>query len=80
MVTNCGQFSSPVLVLLAFLFLHGAPSRAADDTIADGQPLYGGQSLVSKRGKFELGFFQPGTYPSRNQIPKIIARVYRSLA
>ncbi|RLN08404.1 hypothetical protein C2845_PM11G17200 [Panicum miliaceum] len=37
----------------------GAPSRAVDDTIAHGQPLYGGQSLVSKRGKFELGFFQP---------------------
>ncbi|XP_025824969.1 G-type lectin S-receptor-like serine/threonine-protein kinase At2g19130 [Panicum hallii] len=59
MVTSCGQISSPVLVLLAFLFLHGALSRAADDTIAKGQPLYGGQSLVSKRGKFELGFFQP---------------------
>ncbi|KAG2650276.1 G-type lectin S-receptor-like serine/threonine-protein kinase At2g19130 [Panicum virgatum] len=65
MVANCGQVSSPVLVLLAFLFLHGAPLRAADDTIFDGQPLYGGQSLVSKRGKFELGFFQPDNSSQR---------------
>ncbi|CAL4888441.1 unnamed protein product [Urochloa decumbens] len=65
MVTNRGLSSSAVLLLLlhlAFLFRHGVPlssSSRADDTIADGQPLYGGQSLVSKRGKFKLGFFQP---------------------
>ncbi|CAN6231311.1 unnamed protein product, partial [Urochloa humidicola] len=59
MVRNRG-LSSSVLLLLAFLFVHGAPSSSrAADTIADGQPLYGGQSLVSKRGKFKLGFFQP---------------------
>jgi hypothetical protein len=47
-------------LLLGILLLHGAPSRAAD-TVAVGRPLSGGQRLVSKRGKFALGFFQPGT-------------------
>jgi hypothetical protein len=50
-----------LLQLLGFLFLlRGVPSRAEDDTVAAGRPLSGGQSLVSKRGKFRLGFFQPG--------------------
>jgi len=42
--------------------LRGAPSQAGD-TVAAGRPLSGGQSLVSKRGKFRLGFFQSGTGP-----------------
>jgi hypothetical protein len=42
--------------------LQGAPSQAGD-TVAAGRPLSGGESLVSKRGKFRLGFFQPGTGP-----------------
>ncbi|XP_062228133.1 G-type lectin S-receptor-like serine/threonine-protein kinase At2g19130 [Phragmites australis] len=54
-----GRAPSPVLLLLlSFLFLQGAPSQA-DDTVAAGRPLSGRQSLVSKRGKFRLGFFQP---------------------
>lgn len=40
------------------MLLRGAPSRAAD-TVAVGRPLSGRQTLVSKRGKFALGFFQP---------------------
>ncbi|KAF0917734.1 hypothetical protein E2562_021232 [Oryza meyeriana var. granulata] len=44
-----------LLVLISCLV---APSRAAD-TIAAGRPLSGGQTLVSKAGKFALGFFQP---------------------
>ena len=51
----------PLLFGLMFL-LQGAPSQAGD-TVAAGRPLSGGQSLVSKRGKFRLGFFQPGTGP-----------------
>jgi hypothetical protein len=56
-----GPAAAPVLlILLGFLhLLRGVPSRA-EDTVAAGQPLSGGQSLVSKRGKFSLGFFQPG--------------------
>ncbi|XP_017255576.1 receptor-like serine/threonine-protein kinase SD1-8 [Daucus carota subsp. sativus] len=30
------------------------------DTISSGHPLFGNQSLVSKGGKFEMGFFSPG--------------------
>uniref|UniRef100_A0ACD5WIM2 Uncharacterized protein n=1 Tax=Avena sativa TaxID=4498 RepID=A0ACD5WIM2_AVESA len=65
-----------LLLLLGFPLLQGAPSRATD-TIAAGRPLSGGQRLVSKRGKFALGFFQPDTSSPNwyigiwyNQIPK----------
>ncbi|GJM92333.1 hypothetical protein PR202_ga08797 [Eleusine coracana subsp. coracana] len=53
------------LVLLGFVFLltKGADPSRADDTVAAGRPLSGGQSLVSKRAKFRLGFFRPGTRP-----------------
>ncbi|KAF8642748.1 hypothetical protein HU200_067129 [Digitaria exilis] len=48
-----------VLFLGFFVFLLlGAPSMG-EDTVAAGRPLAGGESLVSKRGKFRLGFFQP---------------------
>ncbi|KAG8054399.1 hypothetical protein GUJ93_ZPchr0001g29562 [Zizania palustris] len=49
-------------VLLLVLLHHGAaPCRAAgsSDTVAAGRPLSRGQTLVSKGGKFVLGFFQP---------------------
>ncbi|KAF7025089.1 hypothetical protein CFC21_037328 [Triticum aestivum] len=62
MATHAGPcFSAAVLpLLLGFLLLRGAPSRAADtNTVAVGQPLSGRKRLVSKRGKFALGFFQP---------------------
>lgn len=58
METRRGPSSRSVLLLLSFLLLRGAPSRAAD-TVAVGRPLSGVQRLVSKRGKFALGFFQP---------------------
>lgn len=64
-------FSAAVLpLLLGFLLLPGAPSRTTDtNTVVVGRPLSGEQRLVSKRGKFALGFFRPGkptcnTYPS----------------
>lgn len=60
METRRGPSSRSVLLLLSFLLLRGALSRAAD-TVAVGRPLSGVQRLVSKRGKFALGFFQPGT-------------------
>ncbi|XP_044977953.1 G-type lectin S-receptor-like serine/threonine-protein kinase At2g19130 isoform X2 [Hordeum vulgare subsp. vulgare] len=60
------RFSAAALpLLLGFLLLRGAPSRAADpDTVAVSRPLSGGHRLVSKRGKFALGFFQPGSSQS----------------
>jgi hypothetical protein len=56
----------PALLLLGFVvfLLKGGALSRADDTVATGRPLSGGQSLVSKRGKFRLGFFQPGTSSS----------------
>ncbi|CAO2167326.1 unnamed protein product [Urochloa humidicola] len=48
-----------LLLLLGFAsLLQGAPAQAGDTVAAD-RPLPGGDSLVSKRGKFRLGFFQP---------------------
>ncbi|RLN05216.1 G-type lectin S-receptor-like serine/threonine-protein kinase [Panicum miliaceum] len=61
MATRRGRQAPPcaLLLLLASMFLlQGAPSQASD-TVAAGLPLSGGESLVSKRGKFRLGFFQP---------------------
>ncbi|KAL6840060.1 hypothetical protein ACP4OV_029870 [Aristida adscensionis] len=65
-----------LLLLLGSMFLlRGTPARA-DDTVAAGRPLSGGRSLVSRRGKFRLGFFQPDNSTQRwylgiwyNQIP-----------
>ncbi|CAO2195523.1 unnamed protein product [Urochloa humidicola] len=55
-----------LLLLLGFVSLlgQGAPSQASD-TVAAGRPLSGGESLVSKRGKFRLGFFQPDNSSDR---------------
>ncbi|KAK3166196.1 hypothetical protein QOZ80_1AG0042640 [Eleusine coracana subsp. coracana] len=55
------------LVLLGFVFLltKGADPSRADDTVAAGRPLSGGQSLVSKRAKFRLGFFRPDNSSAR---------------
>ncbi|PUZ55627.1 hypothetical protein GQ55_5G227700 [Panicum hallii var. hallii] len=53
----------PVGVLLPCLLLafciHGPPWLALD-TVSRYQPLSGGQKLVSRGGRFALGFFQPG--------------------
>ncbi|KAL6614029.1 hypothetical protein ACP70R_036299 [Stipagrostis hirtigluma subsp. patula] len=51
--------SQALLLLLGFLFLLQEAPSEADDTVAAGRPLSGGETLVSKRGKFRLGFFQP---------------------
>ncbi|CAO1945299.1 unnamed protein product [Urochloa humidicola] len=52
----------PVGVLLPCLLLafcmHG-PLLRASDTVSRDQPLSGGQRLVSQRGRFALGLFQP---------------------
>ncbi|XP_074569544.1 G-type lectin S-receptor-like serine/threonine-protein kinase At2g19130 [Curcuma longa] len=45
--------------LISF-FLSGALLVHADDRLLQGQSLSGDQTMVSKGGKFELGFFSPG--------------------
>nr|XP_009408371.2 PREDICTED: G-type lectin S-receptor-like serine/threonine-protein kinase At2g19130 [Musa acuminata subsp. malaccensis] len=42
------------------LFTFSAHTGVADDSLFRGQSLSGGQTMVSKAGKFELGFFAPG--------------------
>ncbi|KAI4963129.1 hypothetical protein ZWY2020_019675, partial [Hordeum vulgare] len=51
----------PVLCAMGLVALQGAVFRVgADDTLTVDRPLSGGQSaLLSKSGKFALGFFQP---------------------
>ncbi|KAG6386935.1 hypothetical protein SASPL_152115 [Salvia splendens] len=50
-----------------FLFLFGvsiffsSSFCRASDTISAGQSLFPNQTIISKEGKFELGFFSPGT-------------------
>uniref|UniRef100_A0A0D9V8T1 Uncharacterized protein n=1 Tax=Leersia perrieri TaxID=77586 RepID=A0A0D9V8T1_9ORYZ len=58
---SSSSFSCPppflvMLVIISCLLV--APSLAVD-TVAVDRPLSGGQVLVSKGGKFALGFFQP---------------------
>ncbi|XP_062194300.1 G-type lectin S-receptor-like serine/threonine-protein kinase At2g19130 isoform X2 [Phragmites australis] len=45
--------------LILFSSLHAPSSSAADDTLTAGQALAAGDKLVSRNGKFALGFFQP---------------------
>uniref|UniRef100_J3L6M2 Receptor-like serine/threonine-protein kinase n=1 Tax=Oryza brachyantha TaxID=4533 RepID=J3L6M2_ORYBR len=56
--SSSSSSSSCAPLLLVLLSCLAPPSRAAD-TVAVGRPLSGGQVLVSKAGKFALGFFQP---------------------
>jgi hypothetical protein len=53
----------PVLFAVGLVALQGAVLRAgAADTFTVDRPLSGSQRpLVSKSGKFALGFFEPGT-------------------
>lgn len=52
-----------VLFVMSLVALQGAVLRAgATDTFTVDRPLSGSQrALVSKSGKYALGFFQPGT-------------------
>ncbi|KAF0917741.1 hypothetical protein E2562_021238 [Oryza meyeriana var. granulata] len=47
-----------LLVVALVLCLHGRGLHATD-TLTAGRPLTGDQKLISERGKFALGFFQP---------------------
>ncbi|PIA60788.1 hypothetical protein AQUCO_00300362v1 [Aquilegia coerulea] len=54
-----------LLLLVIFFFIYSFKSGThlcfAVDTISSGQSLTLDQTLISKGGKFELGFFRPGT-------------------
>ncbi|XP_057455423.1 G-type lectin S-receptor-like serine/threonine-protein kinase At2g19130 [Lotus japonicus] len=56
------------LLILFFSFLNPPPSLAALTTISGNQSLSGDQTLVSKGGTFELGFFKPGNNSSNYYI------------
>lgn len=53
--------SLTMIHLLFLFFCIKAPSSLAADTISSNQTLTGNQTIVSSGGKFELGFFAPGT-------------------
>ncbi|XP_058779979.1 G-type lectin S-receptor-like serine/threonine-protein kinase At2g19130 [Vicia villosa] len=55
-------------LLSLFLSLHLCPSLAALTTISTDQSLSGDQTLISKGGIFELGFFKPGNTSSNYYI------------
>ncbi|XP_062192935.1 G-type lectin S-receptor-like serine/threonine-protein kinase At2g19130 [Phragmites australis] len=52
---------TPLYILLGLLLfsLHAPPCSAANDTLAAGRALAVGDKLLSRNGKFALGFFQP---------------------
>ncbi|URD72600.1 serine threonine-protein kinase [Musa troglodytarum] len=58
---------SEFFLLCAF----SAHTGVADDSLFRGQSLSGGQTMVSRGGKFELGFFAPGSfdYPTNTWLP-----------
>jgi hypothetical protein len=60
-------FVPALFLVIGLVALQGAVLHAgAADMLTIDRPLSGTQrSLVSKRGQFALGFFQPGTYKPR---------------
>ncbi|KAL5198981.1 hypothetical protein ABZP36_002493 [Zizania latifolia] len=58
----------PICILLGLLVfsLHAPPWSSASDTLEEGQALAVGGKLISRNGKFALGFFQPGTNSSKS--------------
>ncbi|KAM0856848.1 hypothetical protein ACQ4PT_048892 [Festuca glaucescens] len=56
----------PLYILLGLLLLHTPSSGAANNTLTAGQALAVGGKLVSRNGKFALGFFQPASTISKS--------------
>ncbi|KAL8112916.1 hypothetical protein AgCh_020287 [Apium graveolens] len=48
-------------ILIFFFILYNLKVTFGLDTISIGRPLYRNETLISKGGKFELGFFSPGS-------------------
>ncbi|KAF6981766.1 hypothetical protein CFC21_000223 [Triticum aestivum] len=65
---------APFYILLSLLLLHTTPwcfSAAVDeDTLMAGQALAVGDKLVSRNGKFALGFFQPAASSSISKLSR----------
>ncbi|XP_008775329.3 G-type lectin S-receptor-like serine/threonine-protein kinase At2g19130 [Phoenix dactylifera] len=53
-------FTALLLLPFFLFFSSGAKPQTAADTLSRGQSLSGEQTLVSKGGSFEFGFFSPG--------------------
>jgi len=64
------SFTMPLFPTLCrmLLSLYILSCCAAKDTISPGQPLVGGEKLISSNGKFALGFFQTGSKSSQNTL------------
>ena len=71
--------ASPLLLLvLALVAAHVPLPVRAQDTVAAGRPLSGDAKLVSRGGKFALGFFQPGIYHTHARVvPMVHVTIYR---
>ncbi|CAN0826676.1 G-type lectin S-receptor-like serine/threonine-protein kinase At4g27290 [Linum grandiflorum] len=54
-----------LLLLAAFMLMISSVALSSTDTIAPGQSIKDGQTLISSGQSFELGFFSPGTSTSR---------------
>jgi hypothetical protein len=48
-----------LLVIVVLLSVNARPLVRAEDTVTDDRPLSGDRKLISRGGKFALGFFQP---------------------
>ncbi|XP_020690439.1 G-type lectin S-receptor-like serine/threonine-protein kinase At2g19130 [Dendrobium catenatum] len=57
---SCNLFSLLRMVFFMVFVSANAPLSAPTDTIYPGQSLTGSQTIISKEGNFELGFFSPG--------------------
>ncbi|VAH21852.1 unnamed protein product [Triticum turgidum subsp. durum] len=56
---SCSLLLLHLLVVVALLVPSHGSSSNATDTLTASRPLSGDQKLISQRGKFALGFFQP---------------------
>ncbi|KAK3129197.1 hypothetical protein QOZ80_6BG0473490 [Eleusine coracana subsp. coracana] len=60
-------------LLLLGLLLHAPSSSTANDTLMTGQVLAAGDKLISRNGKFALGFFQPRISKSQINTTSLLA-------
>lgn len=59
-------YATPVLLVIALVAAHASLPVRAQDTVTAARPLSGDAKLVSRGGKFAMGFFQPGTQPCKH--------------
>ncbi|KAJ0966040.1 hypothetical protein J5N97_027178 [Dioscorea zingiberensis] len=67
-IRSCRNSLFVLIVVLFCCFSIRTNTAAGDDTISLQQPLSGNQTIVSKGGMFELGFFTPGNKSQNHYI------------